>query len=318
MSADQDGVSLDEIQERMRGAQRLILEWAVEMSGQQPRVDEWEYHKGSGGGTTIVWEDGAEERFFEKGGVNWSGLVGKDMPASAVAQMKIPAGTGFQATGVSLVMHPHNPHVPTVHMNVRYFQADAAADCWWFGGGIDVTPVFPRLEQVVGFHRALKALCERHGHSYGDYKALCDEYFYLKHRKETRGVGGIFFEGLHPRKNPSWTKRLLLDFVIDLANSFPALYQPFSANHASPYSADQREFQLWRRSRYVEFNLLFDRGTKFGIESEGRTESILMSLPAVCNWKYGYAPPAGTPEAASMLYLKPQDWLQITDESQLV
>ena len=240
------------------------------------------------------------------------------MPASAVTQLNIPMGTAFQVTGVSLVMHPHNPHVPTIHMNVRYFQADASPDCWWFGGGIDVTPVYPVFAQVVAFHRQLKEICERHEQPYEDYKAICDEYFYLKHRKETRGIGGIFFEGLSAKRNPKHTKQALLDFVIDLAHHFTTLYETFTQNHSSSYTKAQREFQLWRRSRYVEFNLLFDRGTKFGIESEGRTESILMSLPTVCTWKYSYSPEPGTPEANLLRYLKPQNWLSISNESELI
>lgn len=221
---------------------------------------------------------------------------------------------GFKATGVSLVIHPRNPNVPTIHMNVRYFES---GEKWWFGGGIDVTPYYPVFSQVQGFHRALKELCEEHQQPYDDYKTQCDSYFTLKHRKEMRGIGGIFFDHLTGTADGKVTKASLLRFVAALGKAFTSLYEPFLIGNLSrPYTPAQREYQVWRRSRYVEFNLLFDRGTKFGIESEGRTESILMSLPTVAKWYYDFFPSAGTDEYIThTFYLHPQDWINLRPEA---
>lgn len=213
----------------------------------------------------------------------------------------------FFATGVSLVFHPSNPNVPTIHMNIRYFEAGTN---WWFGGGIDLTPYYPNVDQVIGFHKALKDVCDRHGQPYQEYKEECDKYFFLKHRGETRGVGGIFFEYLRN------DKRKMFEFVKDVGMTLTKAYAPIAlANKDLSFTPEMREFQLLRRSRYVEFNLLFDRGTKFGIESDGRTESILMSLPTVAKWKYSFHPAEGTIEHKFISnYLKPQEWLSMTEE----
>jgi coproporphyrinogen III oxidase len=260
------------------------------------KEDPWSY-AGGGGGITRVWEDGP---LLEKGGVGFSAIEGDSLPPSAATQFKIAPGTKFFATGVSLVMHPRNPHVPTVHMNIRYFEA---GDVRWFGGGIDLTPYYPREAQIVGFHRALRDLCAPHGQDYAAHKRACDEYFFLKHRNESRGVGGLFFDHLQRDKD------LDLAFTEALGLGFPDLYRPFLANRDLPVTAGQRDFQLYRRARYVEFNLLFDRGTLFGLQSGGRTESILMSMPPLAKWVYGFTPePGSDEERLTSYFLKPRDW----------
>ena len=203
---------------------------------------------------------------------------------------------------MSLVLHPWNPKVPTIHMNIRYFEA---GDVWWFGGGIDLTPYYPVRGEVVEFHQALKAICDESGEDYATHKRACDEYFYLRHRGEMRGVGGIFFD--HLRRD----RQRHLDFVVHLGEAFPNLYRPFIEAHKDDaYTEEQREFQLYRRGRYVEFNLVYDRGTLFGLQSQGRTESILMSLPAAASWRYDWHPAPNTPEAELVnYYLQPQNWV---------
>jgi coproporphyrinogen III oxidase len=197
-------------------------------------------------------------------------------------------------------------------MNIRYFQS---GDIWWFGGGIDLTPYYPVFEQVKDFHRGLFNVCKAHNQPYDEYKQICDEYFTLKHRKEMRGVGGIFFDQLKANESGTMTRESLHSFVISLGKSFTSLYEPFFQNSGLPYTPAQREYQLWRRSRYVEFNLLWDRGTKFGIESEGRAESILMSLPTVAKWHYDMYPTEGTAEGiVNRFYLHPQDWINLKPE----
>jgi coproporphyrinogen III oxidase len=233
-------------------------------------------------------------------------------PALAGPLAGADPSAGFKATGVSLVIHPRSPHIPTIHMNIRYFES---GDRWWFGGGIDLTPYYPVFEQVKAFHLGLKSVCDAHRQPYEEYKRICDEYFTLKHRKEMRGVGGIFFDHLKEDKFP---KAAIFDFVIALGMHFTELYEPFflGANIDRPWTDAQREYQLWRRSRYVEFNLLWDRGTKFGIESEGRTESILMSLPTIAKWYYDYYPTEGTVEGiVNRFYLQPKDWVNLDKSS---
>jgi coproporphyrinogen III oxidase len=256
----------------------------------------------SGGGVTRTWDGGG---FLEKGGVAFSAIEGSSLPPSALAQLSLAPGARFFATGVSLVLHPRNPHVPTIHMNVRYFEAGEA---WWFGGGIDLTPYYPVESQVVGFHRALRGLCRAHGRDHEAWKRACDEYFFLKHRGEARGVGGIFFDHLRGDRGADFA------FAEALGLAFPDLYRPFLAGRGLPYGEAERQFQLHRRSRYAEFNLLYDRGTLFGLQSGGRTESILMSMPPLARWEYGYQPPPGSPEERLTAYfLKPRDWAGRTD-----
>ncbi|EAL62970.1 coproporphyrinogen III oxidase [Dictyostelium discoideum AX4] len=319
----------EEIKNGFKFIQDEICKFLITTTGghQQYSEDKWDYTKGSGGGISRVWEGKEEEGFYlnqdyqsqnnkcdkiEKGGVNFSYIVGSNLPSAAATQFKIAPDTKYIATGVSLVIHPYNPNVPTIHMNVRYFEA---GDVWWFGGGVDLTPVYPKLDQVVEFHSTLKKVCDQYGQeenktSYALGKAECDSYFFLPHRGETRGVGGLFFDHLKSDKAKTWK------FIYQLGLSFIDLYKPFLVNNSSiSYDKVQREYQLYRRSRYVEFNLLFDRGTKFGILSEGRTESILMSLPAVCKWKYNYKPEENTPEANLLTFLRPRDWLNENQEN---
>lgn len=290
------------IQEAFRKVQDTICNAMNEADGQSYREDRWEYEKGNGGGRTRVWENAT---LVEKAGVNFSGLEGASLPQSAATQFDIPQDTPFLATGVSLVIHPWNPHIPTIHMNIRYFEA---GDLWWFGGGIDLTPYYPVLDEVVQFHQGVKDVCDKSGEEYAKHKQACDEYFFLKHRQETRGVGGIFYDHLRDDKEKAF------NFCLNLGNAFPSLYVPFiDAHRDDAYTDAQREFQLYRRGRYVEFNLVYDRGTIFGLQSQGRTESILMSLPATANWRYDWSPEPGSPEAElTDFYLKPREWLSLS------
>lgn len=290
----------DEVAQRFKAVQDHICAFLDAENGVRFHEDNWTYDKGDGGGRTRVYDGGD---LLEKGGVNFSALTGASLPASAATAFKIPDGTPFFATGVSLVMHPHNPLVPTIHLNIRYFEA---GDVHWFGGGIDLTPFYPEQSQVVGFHKALKVFCEGAGRNYEAYKKTCDDYFYLKHRKEARGVGGVFFDHLRgPREDE-------LAFVEGLGRLFPDLYRPFTARRAESFTEAQRAFQLHRRSRYAEFNLVWDRGTLFGLQSDGRTESILMSLPPLCKWLYGYVPaPGSDEERLTEYFLKPRDWASL-------
>ena len=259
--------------------------------------DLWTYEKGDGGGDTRVWE---QAHLLEKGGVNFSAICGAQLPAVAL-KSGLDQSNGFCATGVSLVFHPHNPFVPTIHMNIRYFESGSS---WWFGGGMDLTPYYTERSDIVDFHKVLKSICDKNGEDYFFHKKSCDEYFYLPHRQETRGVGGLFCENLRG----DFEQRF--QFICDLGRSLIVAYQPFIAKYSQKvYTTQEREFQLWRRSRYVEFNLLFDRGTHFGIQSEGRTESILMSMPAQAIWKYNYKPESGTRDAELWEYLHAQDWI---------
>jgi coproporphyrinogen III oxidase len=287
----------DEVAQRFRAVQDHICAFLDAENGVRFHEDAWTYDKGDGGGRTRVYDGG---NLLEKGGVNFSALTGASLPASAATAFKIPDGTPFFATGVSLVMHPHNPLVPTIHLNIRYFEA---GEVHWFGGGVDLTPYYPREDDVRGFHRALKKFCEGMGRDYGAYKKACDEYFYIRHRQEARGVGGLFFDHLRGPKEDE------LAFVEALGHLFPQLYKPFTDRREEAFTPAQRDFQLHRRSRYAEFNLVWDRGTLFGLQSDGRTESILMSLPPLCKWIYGYAPaPGSDEERLTEYFLKPRDW----------
>jgi coproporphyrinogen III oxidase len=286
----------DLVGDAFRNVQDGICDFLVG-EDQAYREDVWNYAGGAGGGITRVWEGGP---LLEKGGVGFSAIAGNSLPSSAATQFRIPPGTPFHATGVSLVMHPRNPHVPTIHMNIRHFQAGEVS---WFGGGVDVTPYYPEAAQVANYHRALRELCLRHGRDYAAYKAACDDYFFLKHRGEARGVGGLFFDHLQHGHAQD------LAFTEALGQAFPDLYRPFLAGRDRPISEKERDFHLYRRARYVEFNLLWDRGTLFGLQSGGRTESILMSMPPVAKWVYGFQPEPESPEARLTEYfLKPRDW----------
>lgn len=291
--------------------------------------DSWERPEG-GGGRSRVLRDGA---IFEQAGVNFSEVWGSHLPPSILAQRPEAAGHGFYATGTSLVLHPRNPYVPTVHLNYRYFEAGPV---WWFGGGADLTPYYPFAEDAAHFHKTLQQACDKHHPDYYPvFKRWCDEYFYLKHRGETRGVGGIFLdyqdgEGLiyrGPDPNGeaaiysnqvgapaprSWED--LFALVQDCGQAFLPAYVPIvERRNGIKYGDRERNFQLYRRGRYVEFNLVYDRGTIFGLQTNGRTESILMSLPPLVRWEYGYKPEPNTPEAELYeVFLKPHDWANWT------
>jgi coproporphyrinogen III oxidase len=273
-----------------------------------------------GRGSTRVMAGGS---VIEKGGVNTSIVTGAHLPPSVIAQRPELQGCGFFAAGVSVVIHPRNPLVPTSHCNFRYFEArrgDGSAATSWLGGGADLTPYYPQLEDVRHFHGALRDACAAHDPSYYPaFKAWCDRYFYLKHRGETRGVGGIFYDYLDERGYGESSERAsfavaktfdeLLAFMHDAGYAYIEGYAPIVQRHMhEPYTEDERNFQLLRRGRYVEFNLLYDRGTLFGLQSGGRTESILMSLPSLVRWAYDERPAAGSREAELGRYLQPRDW----------
>jgi len=262
--------------------------------------DRWE-HPSGGGGITRVLSDGA---VFEKAGVNFSEVRGSF--SEQLAASMPGKGTAFAATGISVVIHPRNPHVPTVHANFRHIcKGSGEGRAAWFGGGSDLTPYYPRREDVIHFHRIWKEVCERHTVAdYQRFKKWCDEYFYLPHRGEARGVGGIFFDYL--------TDKLaeVFDFVRDAGDHFLSAYVPVVHSRLEePFSDKERRWQLIRRGRYVEFNLLYDRGTMFGLKTFGRVESILMSLPLQVMWGYNEVPTPGSLEAELLEYLKPRDWV---------
>lgn len=266
--------------------------------------DNWVREEG-GGGRTRVLTNGS---VIEQGGVNFSVVSGDKLPPSATAHRPELAGRKWQACGVSLVIHPKNPFIPISHANVRFFIAEkeGEAPVWWFGGGFDLTPFYPFKEDVVHWHQTAKNICDPFGDDvYPKYKKWCDEYFYLKHRNETRGVGGLFFDDLN-----KWDFTQCFDFMKAIGAGFIDAYVPLIEKRKdTPYDENNRQFQLYRRGRYVEFNLVFDRGTLFGLQSGGRTESILMSMPPLVRWEYNFQADPDSPEAALLPYLVPQDWL---------
>jgi len=271
--------------------------------------DLWEKTEGlRGGGRTRVLAKG---KTIEKGGVNFSHVMGDSLPPSATARNPDLAGRQFEAMGVSLVIHPENPYVPTSHANFRLFVAQKENEdpIWWFGGGYDLTPYYVFEEDAVHWHQTAKDACDKHGEDiYPHFKKWCDDYFYLKHRKETRGVGGLFFDDFNKGSYEDCFK-----MVQDLGDSYLKAYLPiFEKRKDLEYGDRERDFQLYRRGRYVEYNLVFDRGTLFGLQSGGRTESILMSLPPLVRWEYDFQPEAGSPEEKLIDYLKPKDWLNVT------
>ena len=268
--------------------------------------DSWQREAG-GGGRTRLMTDGA---VFEQGGVNFSEVFGDNLPASATAARPELAGRRFTALGVSLVMHPHSPYVPTSHANVRFFIAekDGEAPIWWFGGGYDLTPYYGFADDARHWHQTALKACQPFGEAvYPQYKKWCDEYFYLKHRNEARGVGGLFFDDLN-----EWGFDKSFAFMQAVGSSYLDAYLPIVQKRISmEYGERERDFQLYRRGRYVEFNLVYDRGTLFGLQSGGRTESILMSLPPLVKWRYNWQPEAGSAEAKLYSdFLPPRDWLK--------
>ncbi|MBD1552904.1 oxygen-dependent coproporphyrinogen oxidase [Pseudomonas typographi] len=273
--------------------------------------DAWVRDAGGGGRTRVI-ADGA---VFEKGGVNFSHVFGAGLPPSASAHRPELAGRGFEALGVSLVMHPRNPHVPTSHANVRFFSAekDGEEPVWWFGGGFDLTPYYAHEEDCVHWHRVAERACAPFGAGvYAEYKAWCDRYFHLKHRNEPRGIGGLFFDDLN-----TWGFETCFAFVRAIGDAYTEAYLPIVQRRRHvPWSAAQREFQEYRRGRYVEFNLVYDRGTLFGLQSGGRTESILMSLPPQVRWGYDFHPAPGSEEARLTDYfLQDRDWLGLAPDN---
>jgi coproporphyrinogen III oxidase len=277
------------------------------------RQDAWE-RPGGGGGRTRVLAGGA---LFEQAGISFSHVFGDRLPPSATANRPELAGRGFQAMGVSLVAHPHNPYVPTSHLNVRFFIAQTAdtPPVWWFGGGFDLTPYYGFDADAIHWHRNAKALCLPFGGSvYPRYKQWCDEYFFLKHRGEARGLGGLFFDDLNAQDSHGGDFGHCFAFLRAVGDQYLAGYLPIcERRRGAAYGERERSFQKYRRGRYVEFNLVYDRGTLFGLQSGGRTESILMSLPPEVSWRYDWRPDPGSPEADLYArFLVPRDWLAET------
>jgi coproporphyrinogen III oxidase len=269
------------------------------------RRDVWQRPEGGGGDSRIL----SEGAVFERAGVSFSHVLGEQMPPSASSLRPEIAGAPFEAMGLSLVFHPRNPHVPTTHCNVRFFVARPAnePEVWWFGGGFDLTPYYPRDEDVLHWHRTARDACQAFGPDvYEKYKSWCDRYFFLPHRNETRGVGGLFFDDL----NESGFDRSFA-FQRSVGEHFlPAFMPILERRKDQPYADRERQFQLYRRGRYVEFNLVYDRGTLFGLQSRGRTESILMSMPPLVRWEYDWRPAPGSPEARLYEeFLRPRDFL---------
>ncbi|WP_320676054.1 oxygen-dependent coproporphyrinogen oxidase [Prochlorococcus sp. MIT 1300] len=287
--------------------------------------ESWERPEGGGGRSRVM----TEGKIFEQGGVNFSEVHGKELPPSIINQRPEAKGHPWFATGTSMVLHPRNPYIPTVHLNYRYFEAGPV---WWFGGGADLTPYYPYLEDARHFHREHQKACNSVSPElHKVFKLWCDEYFFLKHRQETRGIGGIFYDyqdgsgGLYKGQSPNGpaskasqeigTSTKTWDQLFQLAEAcgkafLPAYLPIIEKRQNKNFGNREREFQLYRRGRYVEFNLVWDRGTIFGLQTNGRTESILMSLPPLARWEYGYQPPEGSrEELLTKLFTKPQDWL---------
>ena len=258
-----------------------------------------------GGGRTRILRDGA---VFEQAGIGFSDVSGTTLPPSATAARPELTGASWRAVGVSLVFHPKNPYLPTTHANVRHFWAerDGQAVAWWFGGGFDLTPFYPFDEDVLHWHEVARKACEGHGgqERYDAHKKWCDDYFFLKHRNETRGIGGLFFDDLGTDFDNDFS------YLQAVGDGFLEAYLPIVEKRKdTPYTEREREFQLYRRGRYVEFNLVYDRGTLFGLQSGGRAESILMSMPPLVRWEYGYTPEGNSAEEKLFEYLRPRDWL---------
>lgn len=267
--------------------------------------DSWVRDEGSGGRSRVINDGGV----FEKGGVNFSHVHGTQLPPTATAARPELAGRSFEAMGVSLVMHPENPYIPTSHANVRFFIAEKPGEepVWWFGGGYDLTPYYGHLEDCQHWHQTAKSACDPFGEAvYPRFKQWCDDYFFLKHRNEPRGIGGLFFDDYN---EPGFEQSFGL--MRSVGDSYLAAYLPIIQRRKEMvWGEREKQFQLYRRGRYVEFNLVYDRGTLFGLQTGGRTESILMSLPPLVRWEYDWQPVPGTAEAELYdIYLKPQSWI---------
>src|SRR5512139_260525 len=300
-------MDIDAVRAYLTGLQERIVARFSELDGKPFLRDEWQRPEGGGGVSRLV----EEGNLLERGGVGFSHVMGAKLPASASAHRPEIAGRPWEAMGVSLVFHPRNPYVPTVHMNVRFFAAkspdgDPAKAVWWFGGGMDLTPYYGFEEDCAHFHRANRDALAPFGPEYHPrFKKWCDEYFYNRHRQEPRGIGGTFFDDFN---EPGFEKSFAIMRAV--GDAFLPAYVPIVERRRDlPYGERERDFQAYRRGRYVEFNLVWDRGTHFGLQSGGRTESILMSLPPVVKWRYDWKPEPGTPEARLYSdYLVPRDW----------
>jgi len=299
---------LKQVKSYLMSLQDAICQQLAQADGEQSfQEDSWD-RPGGGGGRSRIMKNGA---VFEQGGVGFSHVYGEKMPASATAHRPELEGRDFNACGVSLVMHPENPMVPTVHMNVRFFiaQKEGEEPVWWFGGGFDLTPFYPFDQDIIEWHQQAKnALDSVDEKLYPEYKAWCDDYFFLKHRDEARGVGGIFFDDLNDRSFDE-----CFSVIKAVGDAFTKAYLPIVERRKNlAYTQQQRDFQLYRRGRYVEFNLVWDRGTLFGLQTGGRTESILMSMPPLARWEYDWqAQPGSAEEQLTEYYLKPRDWLSV-------
>jgi coproporphyrinogen III oxidase len=300
------GSAPEAVRDYLLGLQdRIASGLESEDGGARFREDAWE-RPGGGGGRSRILEGGG---LFEKAGINFSDVAGDGLPASATQDRPELAGRGFRAMGVSLVLHPESPYVPTSHANVRFFRAEkpGAEAVWWFGGGFDLTPYYPFEDDAVHWHETARAACLPFGDDvYPRFKRWCDEYFYLRHRDEARGVGGLFFDDLN-----EWGFERSFAFLRAVGDAFLPAYLPIARRRRElPWGERERAFQLYRRGRYVEFNLIYDRGTLFGLQSGGRTESILMSLPPLVRWRYDWRPEPGSPEERLYTdFLRPRDWL---------
>lgn len=293
--------------EYLQNLQTKIVEALELVDGKNFLNDSWQRPEG-GGGTSCVLEAG---NVFERAGVGFSHVLGNKLPPAATIAHPEAAGRSWEAMGVSLVLHPRNPYAPTVHMNVRFFVAEKEGEepIWWFGGGMDLTPYYGFEDDCVHFHRTNKtALDAFDTHYYPQFKKHCDTYFYLKHRKEPRGIGGIFFDDF----NALGFERSF-ELLRAVGDSFINAYLPIVQRRKdTPYTENERDFQAYRRGRYVEFNLVFDRGTLFGLQSNGRVESILMSMPPIVKWRYDWKPDAGSAEQKLYTdYLIDRNWLNV-------
>lgn len=301
--------SLDAVRDYFLDLQQRIVHQLELADGQSFETDEWVREQG-GGGISRYIEEG---KLFERGAVLFSHVKGLNLPPSATARRPELAGRPWEAMGVSLVLHPHNPYIPTTHMNVRLFIAEARHDqeenIFWFGGGMDLTPYYGFEEDAIHFHQhCAHALAPFGDDKYPAFKQWCDEYFYLKHRDENRGIGGIFFDDLNAEGFDT-----CFALVRSVGDHFTKAYLPIvEARRHHRYGERERDFQAYRRGRYVEFNLVFDRGTLFGLQSGGRTESILLSMPPIVRWRYQWTPEASSPEAQLSDFLRPREWLNHT------
>lgn len=297
---------LQPVAEYLTSLQHLIVQKLEFFDGSVMVGDAWERPDQNGYGVSCLLEDGP---VFERAGIGYSYVKGASLPPSATVKRPQLAGASFEVVGVSLVFHPRNPYVPTVHMNVRCFMAfpQREAPVWWFGGGMDLTPYYGFKEDAVHFHKKCKAALDPFGaHRYPEYKQACDQYFFLKHRHEPRGIGGIFYDDVNDADFET-----LFAMTRHVGNHFIKAYFPIvKRRNDLPYGERERDFQAYRRGRYVEFNLLYDRGTVFGLQSQGRTESILMSMPPTADWRYNWSPEKGAPEAKLYTeFLTEHDWL---------